>query len=574
MTRISRRSGLLALLSAAAAVIGLGAIFAISLRAELADLEARGQAVLAQAAGRVLGQISPYQQLPRLLSRDPRLTGLFDGSAEPGEVVDFLTITALTVGADAIYVLDGSGRVLAASETGRGAPAIGEALGRRPYVPPALTGALGRALEVEPATGRRQIIFAHGVFAGSPPPTGVVVVRVNADALEFAWEVEPAVLTFTDQRGLVFLSNRTELALLLDAAAAPGTPPPPETRGAFPARRPLHWLHPRWVALPDGGVLPPRALELSRPMPQIDLVAHVFLDTREAEATAGLVTLVAAGGMLTLSALLWALGQRRRRLADRLAAEAAANARLEARVAERTRQLEAAQEQLVQAGRLSALGQMSAGISHELNQPLAAIRAYAENAVKLLDRGRIAETRGNLGEIAGQAERITRIIRNLRAFARNEPEPPVPVDIGAAVAEALRLAAPRAREEGVELVPDLPGGRLIGLAGEVRLQQVVLNIVNNAIDAAAGGEAPRVEVTVEDLGERVAIRVRDNGPGISEPERVFEPFYTTKEIGASKGLGLGLSISYGIIGSFGGTLSCRNLARGAEFEIILRKAMP
>jgi len=190
---------------------------------------------------------------------------------------------------------------------------------------------------------------------------------------------------------------------------------------------------------------------------------------------------------------------------------------------------------------------MSAGISHELNQPLSAIQNYAENTKKLIDRDRGAEARANLSLISEQIQRMGRIIVNLRSFARKETEPLEVVDIGAIIDAAIALSSQRAKSESVTVHTDLPPQTVQVEAGHVRLQQVIVNLLSNAMDAMA--EHPQKSIWVE-LACRAGsahLVVRDTGPGLAEPSRAFEPFYTTKEIGASKGLGLGLSISYGII---------------------------
>jgi len=246
--------------------------------------------------------------------------------------------------------------------------------------------------------------------------------------------------------------------------------------------------------------------------------------------------------------------------------------RLEARVEERTAQLQAAQNQLVQAGKLTALGQMSAGISHEVSQPLAAIRNFASNGITLIERDRVPEASENLGQITEQVDRINRIIKNLRGFARNETEVAEPVDLSVVLRDALRLVQRRMEEEQITLSYEPPSQAIMVMGGAVRLQQVFVNLMSNSMDAMAEAESRVLTLRIEKSEETARVFVRDTGAGLAEPERAFEPFYTTKDIGASKGLGLGLSISYGIIGSFGGELSCRNLRMGAEFCVALKRA--
>ena len=296
----------------------------------------------------------------------------------------------------------------------------------------------------------------------------------------------------------------------------------------------------------------------------------MYMNVKDAAQKARVIGYLALAIMGLIGAGLVALGQRRRRLSERLVVEAAANARLEARVDERTAQLRQAQDQLVQAGKLTALGQMSAGISHEVNQPLAAIRNFASNGIKLIERDRIAEAQDNLDQITVQVDRINRIIKNLRGFARNESERVEPVDLVAVVHDALRLAERRLREEGITVETALPPSPVMVSGGPVRLQQVIVNLMGNAMDAMRDQPDKRLSLTTEHAidGNTVRLRVSDTGSGLVEPDRVFEPFYTTKRPG--DGVGLGLAISSGIVNDLGGRLTARNAeGGGAVFEMQL-----
>ena len=226
----------------------------------------------------------------------------------------------------------------------------------------------------------------------------------------------------------------------------------------------------------------------------------------------------------------------------------------------------------MQAGKLSALGQMSAGISHELNQPLMAIRQYAENGAALLERGKPDVAAQNLRRIGDLAHRMGRIIRNLRAFARQEREPMGQVDLVAVVNAALELSESRLARDGVE-VRWQPPAPIHVIGGEVRLGQVLVNLIGNAADAMAGLPVRRIAISLRRHDDRVLLEVADTGPGIEEPEKIFDPFYTTKAVGAAEGMGLGLSISYGLVQSFGGAIRGRNRPEGgAIFTVELTPA--
>lgn len=236
-------------------------------------------------------------------------------------------------------------------------------------------------------------------------------------------------------------------------------------------------------------------------------------------------------------------------------------------------ELSTTRDELVQAAKLAAIGQLSAGINHELNQPLTALRAFADNARMLLARERPAEVDENLGQIASLAERMGRITGQLKLFARRSSGVPVAVDPAKIIDAAFALLTPRLEREGVEIVWRPEEGGAFCLGDTVRLEQVVVNLVSNAMQAMADSDVRRIEVTQDSADDRVRISVRDTGPGIGEDAlpHVFDAFFTTKEAG--QGLGLGLSISSRIIEEMGGTLQARNHPDGgAVFVIELLRA--
>lgn len=268
-----------------------------------------------------------------------------------------------------------------------------------------------------------------------------------------------------------------------------------------------------------------------------------------------------------------------RRVEARTADLMAINEQLEGEVAERTRaesELRATQDELVQASKLAALGQMAAGITHELNQPLAALRTFSDNTRVLLERGQLDAATGNLSAIADLTERMGKITGQLKLFAGKARQRRNAVRVRAALDHVLQLIAPRLGQVMLR-VRGLDGeaADLAVWADELKLEQVLLNLVGNALDAIAAEGKPdgRVEIEVTATEEQVRIAVRDNGTGIAPDAlpRLFEPFYTTKEIG--QGLGLGLAISSSIVREFGGQLVAGNAeGGGAEFVVTLRRA--
>ena len=290
--------------------------------------------------------------------------------------------------------------------------------------------------------------------------------------------------------------------------------------------------------------------------------------------------------------------QRRRRIDERLAAQEAlkraydeleikvgqrtadlldANQRLQAEVSERERAeqtLRHAQAELVQSGKLAAIGQMAAGVTHELNQPLAALQTFSDNARVLITRGRSYEALENLSVISDLVKRLGYITSQLKAFARRSDDAKRPAHVQKAFAQTMLLLHARVAAEQVQLNAAWPQQPLVVLCSEIGLEQVFTNLLSNAMDAMSGCATKRIAISTVQTGGQLEIRIADSGSGIPAPliEKIFDPFYTTRE----QGLGLGLSISAGIIRSAGGLLSVRNrpaaegsVGSGAEFIIRL-----
>ncbi len=539
----------------------------------------RGETDLLLASDRLTGQLQQYQQLAVIMAAHPALDQAL-AAGKAADVRDVLVATADKTGAMDVQLADRQGRVLA-SARGLDDPD----LVRTGYFRRAMTGALGEDHGINPVNGQRSYTFAAPLFAADGRVQGAVMVLADIDLVEAEWRGARPTVFFTDAAGLVFITNRSELLFWQRKAGEVGLTPPAGPAGAFGVDQQgghTIWRE-RWSPY-----IPSRAMHLARDLPVIGMRAEALVDVEPARRIASLQAGLVAAVCLTFGALLFLATERRRTLA-------VANARLESRVAARTRDLSEAnarlrrevaersaaeaalkkvQDDLVQAGKLSALGQMSAGISHELNQPLMAIRQYAENGAALLARGKTDVAGQNLTKIGELAHRMARIIRALRAFARQESEPMACVDLVGVVNSALELAETRLAQDGVTVIWQAPPPVHV-LGGEVRLGQVVLNLITNAADAMAGRHTRFITLSLRQEGARIALDVADTGPGIVAPEKIFDPFYTTKAVGASEGMGLGLSISYGLVQSFGGAIRGRNRPEGgAIFTVELTRATP
>ncbi|MDH6667468.1 UNVERIFIED_ORG: C4-dicarboxylate-specific signal transduction histidine kinase [Methylorubrum zatmanii] len=216
------------------------------------------------------------------------------------------------------------------------------------------------------------------------------------------------------------------------------------------------------------------------------------------------------------------------------------------------------------------MGQFAASMAHEINQPLAAIRSYADNTAILVRRGRVEDAAENVSAIGRLTERIGTLTRQLKGFARRASGRREPVRLADIVRGSLEVVSWRAAQAGIALNAPLPAPDLAVLGDGPRLEQVVVNLMQNALDAVTGRPEPRIALRVEASEERIAVEVADNGPGIPEAVRaqVFDPFFTTK----SEGLGLGLAICRGIVEECGGTLGLHSGADGTTFRMELTRA--
>lgn len=574
-------------------------------RVYLSESEARGQNTLGLAVAVLRGHLARFERLPQLLADHEDIKRLVSDphdSAFVDQMNNYLReVNGLLESSD-IYVMLPDGDTLAASNFDTENSFVGGNFSYRPYFIDALAGGLGRFFALGTTSLKR------GYYFGAPIHTetgisGVVVIKIDLDAIESSWRGGDYEVIVTDPEGIIFMTSKTDWLYM-------SVPPLTEDLLARTAEtiryanvelRDLPTSEERYqdehqLLIVEDGAQDREFLVVSEEMDEAGWTVKVLLDTASARSQAA-VTVVLAALLIGLAALSTAIYlQRRVQLRERLDIERRAHERLEHRVVERTRelaqvnaQLEAeigerkateatlrqTQSDLIQAGKLAALGQMSAALSHEFNQPLAAARNYADNAIVLVERGRIEDARDTMSRIAGLIDRMASISRHLRNFARKPNEKLGPVDLEQVTREALEIIGWRVKDGGAELAIDLGPAPLWVKAGPVRLQQVLVNIIGNAVDAVGEATDKQIDLVARRSASRVTVTIRDRGPGIPAGlgERIFDPFFSTKGVG--KGLGLGLSISYNIVKDFGGDLRAENHPEGgATFIVELKAATP
>ncbi|WP_300657490.1 ATP-binding protein [Pseudomonas sp.] len=533
----------------------------------------------------LLGTLNRYEVLPPILGQLPTLRQLLQQSTDEqlrDQTNQLLAGLQQQTGADVIYLMDPDGQTLAASNWDQEDSFVERNFSYRPYFRDAMQGRSGRFFGLGTTSGKRGYFFAAAVREGAQI-LGVLVVKVDLDHTETLWGNRPEQLLVTDNYGVVILTSQADWRFHatreLDNAE----------RVAITATQPYRIQSP-----PPLQLEPTAWLRQSRSLDDIGWTVSILAPRLLLDRPVRTAVAIGGAALLVLMLLLGLLVQRRRHYLERIALDARARQQLEQRVQERTQDLERlnshlkqevlerehaqqelvrAQDELVQASKLSALGTMSASISHELNQPLAAIRSYADNAGVLLDHQRNEDARANLKLISQMTERMASIISHLRAFARRDRHAPESVALQPALDDALALLAKRRRAMEVELIRDLPEATLWVQAGETRLRQVLGNLLANALDALAEKAPPRrIWLSAERSTEGVDLHLRDNGPGFTAEalQRAREPFFTTKT--SAQGLGLGLAICDTLIRALGGELLLANHPDGGALLTLRLRA--
>lgn len=536
----------------------------------------------------LLGTLRRYEELPQILGGLPVLRQALQQPGDP--LLQKIANEALTdirrrTGADVIYLLQPDGTTQVASNWAQADSFVHRNFAFRPYYREAMQGRLARFFGLGTTSIKRGYYFASAVKEGSRI-IGVLVVKVDLEHIERLWGNSPEQLLVIDNYGVVILSSREDWRFHASRPLSAAERDEIHANIPYPVQdpKPLRLQQSAW-------------LSQSRTLPETGWTVSIYAPRTLIERPVRSVLLIGGATLLALLLLLTLLTLSRRHYLDRIALEAEAKRQLEERVLERTRELEnanaqlqqevhereqaqrelmRAQDEVVQAGKLTALGTMSASISHELNQPLAAIRSYADNARVLLDHQRTEDARGNLEQISDLTTRMASIIAHLKAYARGARRAPENVQLQPAIEDALSMVASRRRAMNVELLRDVPDAPLWVQAGETRLRQILGNLLTNALDALAEKAPPRrLWVIASQDQHGVTLTLRDNGPGFSEDAlaHAHEPFFTTKT--TAKGLGLGLAICDNLLRALGGRLEMGNhLEGGAVVRLHLLPGVP
>ncbi|WP_283967868.1 ATP-binding protein [Tritonibacter sp. AK171] len=523
----------------------------------------RAELRLALYSGNLVSELRRHAIVPQLLSRDQALISALqsqDFSLSTQRLISFVD----EIGAASITLMDRDGRTVAATDRIR----LGEIYRNSPFFVEAIRSnstvfsVIPREVRGYQFTYSRRLVDSSGTL-------GAIMVEVDLQKFERAWAGISDAVMVADSTGKVVMATEARWRGLSEAEALKEQTPEGAIQRAIRATA-------DWTALPTDVYLQGEAvmrLETRVPFQGWRMMSYTTYDSIREQVNA-VIALEIMGFAILLALAFYALSRKtalRMALFQRESAELRVlNTRLQREIAERERvqeTLAVAEQSLAQSSKLAALGEMSAAVSHELNQPLAAMKTYLAGARLLLQRNRPDEALSSFGRIDDLIERMGAITRQLKSYARKGGDAFSPVNMGDALASSLSMMEPQLRQRHVQITRILPDEPVYVMADRMRLEQVMVNLLRNALDATKSVEEPEVEIILA-AGETATLTVRDNGDGIQDFDSLFEPFYTTKQPG--DGVGLGLAISSGIVNDLGGRLTARNSeAGGAVFEMQL-----
>lgn len=555
----------------------------------------------------VANELNRYLPVPELMAEHPLLERALKEPNNPDVILqanEQMQRMATIVGSSDVYLMDMNGLTIAANNYQQEDSFVGSNYAFRPYFSEAVANrdsAIYFALGL--MSGVRGLYFSHPVSDDAGSLLGVVAVKVLVHELESQWDrpasLREAEMVVLDDAGISFLASKPGW-LYRNFSGSTAAKPDEESRQRYPDRdlNPIPFeIHGKpWglsdqsstIGIREDGTIK-EYLAVRTPLPKLDWSLLVMVSTRSVVWTR-LASLVAGATLFFGGLLTWLyLRERYRReaelalrgeqlersVAERTADLESSNAKLLEEIRERERtqtELRETQQELIQAAKLAVLGQMSAGLNHEMNQPLTAIQTYARNSRRFLEKGAEDMVDANLSEIIALCDKMAELTRQFKVFARKSEGPPAVVDLRQSVDASLKIIMAQKSSGEIDFRWNRPEFPVMCHGDLIRIEQVMVNLIANAVQAVEGSDHPQVQIDVEEADDCWKCLVRDNGPGLQgNTEQIFEPFFTTKSV--KQGLGLGLSISRQIVDALGGSLTGRNRREvpGAEFVVTLRK---
>ena len=523
----------------------------------------RAEVRLTLYVGNLMSELQRNSIVPQLLARDPELIGALNSADYSRSTARLLSFVD-EIGAASLMLFDRDGRVVAATDRSR----LGENHKVDSYFIEAQRANSTVFTSIQRNSEGYIFLYSRRIEA-SGVALGVISVEVDLQKLERSWAGTLDAVIVKDSSGTIILATEPRWRGLDEGTATALQAAPSSLERALRATQ-------DWNSLSVDAYVRGEAVlrrEMRVPFQGWSMVSYTaYASIRE--QVNGVLALEIMGFALFAALAFWVRTRRassRIVLFQRESAELRQlNARLQREIAEREKvekTLQVAEQTLAQSSKLAVLGEMSAAVSHELNQPLAAMKTYLAGARLLLQRKRLDEALSSFQRIDDLIDRMGAITRQLKSYARKGAEAFEPVDTRAALSSALAMMEPQLKTRKVNIARTLPTDPAMILGDRLRLEQVIINLLRNALDATKGVKDPSIDIILA-VGETVSLTIRDNGTGIDDLDALFEPFYTTKQPG--DGVGLGLAISSGIVNDLGGRLTARNAkVGGAVFELQL-----
>ena len=523
----------------------------------------RAQLRLALYSGNMVSELQRNSIVPRLLASDAELIGALNSNDYQRTSQRLLSFVD-EIGAAAILLLDSDGLVVAATDRNR----LGETQRNLPHFREAARASQTVFTTHKHDTDVYDFAYSRKILSNNKP-LGVIVVEVDLRKFQSAWAGISDAVIVAAAGGQILLATENSWVGLPEQEALALRSAPSAIDRAIQATQ-------DWTVLSADAYMQGKAVmrqELRVPFRGWNMVLFTTYGGIRQRVNA-VLALEIMGFSIFLALAFYQLSRQTLTRALFFQQESVdlrqLNIRLQREISERKKvekNLEVAEQTLAQSSKLAALGEMSAAVSHELNQPLAAMKTYLAGAKLLLQRKRLEEALSSFQRIDDLIGRMSAITRQLKSYARKGGEELVPVDVRMAVNGALEIMEPQLKSRQISLSKTMPSAPVMILGDQLRLEQVVVNLLRNALDAISAVPTPEIELLLLG-GETASLTVRDNGEGISDLDDLFEPFFTTKKPG--DGVGLGLAISSGIITDLGGRLVARNSeTTGAVFEFTL-----
>ncbi len=569
------------LIALAVALFFVWQVYQLSKSVLLSSMRETSEARLNLYAGTVRGALEKYSYLPLVLAKNHDIQNVLQGPGDVRQVNRYLTVVNKQAGSAVLFIMNPDGVTLCSSNWHEKLSFVGRNYGFRPYFKDAMGGMTSGFFAIGVTTSRPGYFISAPIYNYSGSTVaGVAVVKIDLTPLERSWLEGGEMVLVGDKNGVLFLSSLPQYKYKslerLDA----------ETIETIKEEKQYHTIDIQPLEFKKSNLFADDVISLSgasyllssRELPKLKWRIYYLASLVEAQKILfGTVIIAAVTLFLILLLSLYFRERRLKRISNRRASHAQKlakiNKRLQREIKEHSRteqELRETQQEVIQAGKLAALGQMSTVVSHELNQPIAAIRTYAASCRKFFEKDNKQMVLQNLDIIKDLTEHMGSITSQLKAFARKSGCVAEPVPLQDRISRVQFMLENQICPAGVFVNMDLCEQEVIVMTDPVKIDQILVNLIRNSIDAMKNTDKKQLDIHLSINGPEAELRIADSGHGIdpTSMEHLFEPFFTTKDAG--DGLGLGLSITFRIIKEIGGSIQAtENHFGGATFIVRL-----